>query len=67
MVAVLTCIVKNKNQALLMGEIQRVLRPHGSLYINDFLINHDQRNVDRYNVFKEIYGTYGVFRLDEGA
>ncbi len=50
-----------------MGEIQRVLRPHGSLYINDFLINHDQRNVDRYNVFKEIYGTYGVFRLDEGA
>ena len=67
LVAVLTCIVNNNNQELLMDEIQRVLKPHGSLYINDFLINHDQRNVDRYNEFKELYGTYGVFELDEGA
>ncbi len=67
LIAVLTCMVKNKDQELLMGEIQRVLSPHGSLYINDFLINHDQRNMDRYNVFKEVYGTYGVFELDEGA
>ena len=67
LIAVLTCMVKNKDQELLMGEIQRVLSPHGSLYINDFLINHDQRNMDRYNVFKEVYGTYGVFELDERA
>ncbi|MCD4722939.1 MAG: class I SAM-dependent methyltransferase [Desulfobacula sp.] len=67
LVAVLTCIVKNKNQELLMGEIERVLRPHGSLYINDFLINRDPRNIDRYKAFKEVYGTYGVFELDEGA
>ena len=67
LVAVLTCMVKNKDQELLMVEIQRVLKPNGILYINDFLINKDQRNVDRYNAFKEIYGVYGVFELDEGA
>ncbi len=67
LVAVLTCMVKNKDQELLMVEIQRVLKPNGILYINDFLINKDQRNVDRYNAFKEIYGIYGVFELDEGA
>ncbi|WP_304511552.1 class I SAM-dependent methyltransferase [Desulfobacula sp.] len=67
LISVLTCIVKDENQEQLVGEIERVLKSGGSLYINDFLINRDLRNIDRYNAFKEAYGIYGVFELDEGA
>ncbi|MBU1341475.1 MAG: class I SAM-dependent methyltransferase [Proteobacteria bacterium] len=67
LIAVLTCIVKDEKQEQLVGEIERVLKPQGILYVNDFLINQDQRNVDRYNTFKDVYNTYGVFELDEGA
>ncbi|WP_291347716.1 class I SAM-dependent methyltransferase [Desulfobacula sp.] len=67
LVAVLTCIVKDENQDRLVSEIERVLKPGGRLYINDFLINRDSRNIDRYNAFKEAYGIYGIFELDEGA
>ena len=67
LIAVLTCIVKDEDQEQLMGEIQRVLKPQGFLYINDFLINTDRRNVDRYNTVNERDGIYGVFELDEGA
>ncbi len=67
LIAVLTCIVKDKDQGQLMDEIERVLKAQGILYINDFLINHDQRNLDRYKACQKTYGTYGVFDLDEGA
>jgi len=67
LVAVLTCSVKDETQNRIVDEIERVLKPGGRLYINDFLINRDSRNIDRYNEFKEAYGTYGVFELDEGA
>lgn len=67
LIAVLTCIVEDKDQERLMDEIKRVLRLHGSLYINDFLINYDQRNIDRYDEFKETYGVYGVFELEKAA
>lgn len=67
LIAVLTCIVKDKDQVQLLDEIERVLKPGGILYINDFLINQDQRNMDRYQFYQKMYGTYGVFELDEGA
>ncbi len=67
LIAVLTCIVKDEYQGQLLDEIERVLKPHGILYINDFLINKDQRNIDRYEACQKTYGTYGVFELDEGA
>lgn len=67
LIAVLTCIIKDEDQDQIVREIERVLKPHGILYINDFLINGDERNIDRYNAFKAVYGTYGVFELDEGA
>ena len=65
--AVLTCIRKNEDQIQLLREIKRVLKPHGILYVNDFLLNTDERNLSRYEQFEEIYGTYGVFELPEGA
>lgn len=65
--AVLTCIRTNEEQEQLVSEIKRVLKPQGILYVNDFLLNADERNLSRYEKFKEIYGVYGVFELPEGA
>ena len=65
--AVLTCIRTNEEQEQLFSEIKRVLKPRGILYVNDFLLNTDDRNLSRYEEFKEIYGIYGVFELPEGA
>ena len=65
--AVLTCIPGNQEQQELIHEIYRVLRPGGILYINDFLLNTDERNLLRYEKFANQYGIYGVFELPEGA
>lgn len=65
--AVLTCIQTNEEQEQLLAEIKRVLKPQGILYVNDFLLNTDERNLLRYEKFKKVYGTYGVFELPEGA
>lgn len=65
--AVLTCIWTDEEQKRLLKEIRRVLKPHGILYVNDFLLNTDARNLSRYETFQDIYGTYGVFELPEGA
>ncbi len=67
LIAVLTCIIENDDQEQLMDEIQRVLKPGGILYINDFLLNRDQRNSVRYTAFEKIYKTYGVFEIDKSA
>ncbi len=67
LIAVLTCIVTDDDQIKLLKEIQRVLKPHGILYINDFLINQDQRNIKRYESYQKTDAIYGTFELDEGA
>lgn len=67
MFAVLTCIALPDEQLHLINEIKRVLNDGGILYISDLLINTDQRNIVRYNKFKNKYNSYGVFELPEGA
>ena len=67
LVAVLTCIAQDSEQKRLVGEISRVLKPGGILYINDFLINSDERNTERYRKYEGKYDTYGAFELPEGA
>jgi len=67
MLAVLTCIVRDHEQDLLMSEVRRVLRKRGLLYINDYLLNDDERNLSRYRAYQKRYGVYGVFELPEGA
>lgn len=67
LIAVLTCIYDSHSQENLISEIKRVLKPDGVLYINDYLINSDERNLTRYKNFEEKYSTYGVFELPEGA
>lgn len=65
--AVLTCIISNEEQKSLIREIHRILKPSGILYVNDFLLNTDWRNLTRYERYKEKYGIYGAFELPEGA
>lgn len=65
--AVLTCIIKDQDQLNLLKDIERVLKPGGILYINDFLLNTDERNISRYNLYADKYQKYGVFELPEGA
>lgn len=65
--AVLTCIWKNEEQERLIGEIRRVLKADGVIYVNDYLLNNDDHNLPRYKKFSEKYGIYGVFELPEGA
>ena len=67
LLAVLTCIINNIEQEKLINEVQRVLRDDGVVYINDFLINSDQRNIDRYKRFEAKYNEYGIFELQEGV
>ena len=65
--AVLTCIPGDSDQDTLLAEIWRILRPDGILYVNDFLLNDDARNRQRYERFAQQFGCYGVFELPEGA
>ncbi|MBI5680426.1 MAG: class I SAM-dependent methyltransferase [Methanobacterium sp.] len=67
LLAVLTSSYKDEEQENLISEISRVLKDNGILYINDYLINQDKRNLKRYNDYKNKYGIFGVFQLPEGA
>ncbi len=67
LLAVLTCIPETKHQAETLLELKRVLKPGGMLYINDFLLNRDKRNLDRYKLGQDKYGLYGIFDLPDGA
>jgi ubiquinone/menaquinone biosynthesis C-methylase UbiE len=67
LIAVLTCIAQSVAQRRLISEIERVLKDGGILYINDYLLNTDQRNIERYDRAEEKYGVYGIFELPEGA
>ncbi len=67
LIAVLTSSYKDEEQVNLISETSRVLKDDGILYINDYLINNDQRNLKRYKKYKDKYRTYGVFELQEGA
>lgn len=67
LIGVLTSNIQTKKQQELILEISRVLKDNGLIYISDFLLNNDQRNLQRYQKFKDKYGVYGVFELPEGA
>lgn len=66
LIGVLTSNYSTDNQENLIKEISRVLRNQGVLYISDFLLNDDSRNLQRYQKYKDKYGIYGVFKLPEG-
>ncbi|WP_416957460.1 class I SAM-dependent methyltransferase [Streptomyces sp. Agncl-13] len=65
--AVLTCVPGDETQRRLIAELNRILMPGGFLYISDLLLQHDERNRDRYNNYGTLYGSYGVFETGDGA
>jgi len=65
--AVLTCIPTSKGQQSLIKEVVRVLRPGGLVYISDYWLQDNKRNLKRYENYKNKHGIYGVFELPEGA
>lgn len=67
MLAVLTCMPETHTQAETLLELKRVLKPGGLLYITDFLLNRDRRNLDRYRIGQEKHGIYGIFDVDDGG
>jgi SAM-dependent methyltransferase len=65
--AVLTCVPSDDGQRSILGEISRVLRPGGLIYISDLWLQNDRRNLERYERGHATHGTYGVFDLPEGV
>lgn len=65
--SVLTCVPTDDGQRAIIGELLRVLRPGGLLYISDLWLQPDERNLVRYARDEKKYGTYGVFDLPEGV
>ena len=67
LIAVLTSNTKQAEQENIISEIRRVLKDDGILYLADFLINQDKRNLERYQKYKNKHDIYGIFELPEGA
>lgn len=67
MLGVFTCMIETRLQAETLLELKRVLAPGGHLYVNDFLLNRDLRNLDRYKIGQEKHGIYGIFDVDDGG
>ena len=69
LLAVLTCIISKEDQISLIKEIHRVLKPGGFIYVGDYLLNTDERNLSRYAVFKKNNpdSTYGIFESEKGG
>jgi len=65
--AVLTCIPGDAAQRRLIGELERVLKPGGLLYVSDLVLGDDTRSVERYERFAPTHGTYGIFETSDGA
>ncbi|MEU5210544.1 class I SAM-dependent methyltransferase [Streptomyces sp. NPDC020742] len=65
--AVLTCVPVDADQAAIVGELGRLVRPGGVLYLSDVPVQHDALNQERYARYAERYGTYGVFETPDGG
>ncbi len=65
LIAVLTCIVDSNRQLELVKEIKRILKPGAILFVADFLLNSDQRNLERYKKASAQSEDYGVFEIEE--
>jgi len=65
--AVLTCIPDDRTQDAVVGEVRRLLRPGGLLYISDMPLQTDERNRARYARDQSRFGAYGAFETGDGA
>ena len=67
LLAVLNCLPTDGGQKALIGELHRVLKPSGILYLSDYPLQPDAKNRQRYDRYKDRFGQYGVFQLTDGA
>ncbi|MFJ8157921.1 class I SAM-dependent methyltransferase [Streptomyces sp. NPDC094468] len=65
--AVLTCIPDNEAQQALVTELDCVLAPGGLLYVSDLLLQHDERNRDRYAAHDALHPPHPVRGLHHGG
>jgi SAM-dependent methyltransferase len=66
LLAVLTCIVRDDEQAAVLTEIRRLLRPDGILFISDMPLQDDARNRARY-AEGVVHGPHGTFDTGDGG
>jgi SAM-dependent methyltransferase len=64
--AVLTCVAGDDEQAAVLREIHRLLRPGGVLFISDMPFQDDDRNRARYAEGASL-GPYGTFDTGDGG
>lgn len=65
--AVLTCIETDAEQDALIRETARVLKPGGLIYVSDYPLQSDERNLARYEKFARLGMAYGTFVLPDGG
>lgn len=65
--AVLTCVPRDEDQSAIVGELGRLVRPGGVLYLSDVPVQDDALNQGRYGRFVGRYGTFGVFETPDGG
>ena len=65
--AVLTCIPSNKGQQELIELLYAGLKPGGILYISDYYLQNNSKEMDRYEYLDNDKDNYGVFSLTERA
>ncbi|MFH8406331.1 class I SAM-dependent methyltransferase [Streptomyces sp. NPDC018019] len=65
--AVLTCVPDAAAQRAIVGELGRLVRPGGVLYVSDVPLQSDRLHLARYEEYAPRYGTYGVFETPDGG
>lgn len=65
--AVLTCIPSNNGQIKLMEKLYSILKPGGILYLSDYYLQKNSKEMKHYEYLKEDKENYGVFTLTEGV
>lgn len=65
--AVLTTVPDGAQQQALMAELRRLTRPGGLLYLSDYLLQTDARNLARYEAGAVRHGVYGVWDRGDGG
>lgn len=63
---VFATVYTDQDQDNIINDIKRLLKPGGIIFISDALLKNDERNINRYNHFKDKYGVYGVFEREDG-
>ena len=64
---ILTCIPDDELQQDFLKEVERVLKPQGIIYVNDFLLNRGFKNWLEYKKSEKETGVYGAFKTHDGV